>query len=115
MSVPPEGQPSSLAAVYVSDGQKKTSSNETYGSNQSNIDTILVKNKGTFHMRGGTLTKTGDTTSEEKSAVSYTHLDVYKRQVWNCRSLRNFTFFNSERTFSRIAASSLFFGKSFDT
>ena len=67
MSVPPEGQPSSLAAVYVIDGQKKTSSNETYGSNQSNIDTILVKNKGTFHMRGGTLTKTGDTTSEEKS------------------------------------------------
>ena len=53
--------------VYVVDGQKKDSSNESYNSSQPNIDTILVKNKGTFNMRGGMLTKSGNTTNENKS------------------------------------------------
>ena len=60
-------QRSSLSAVYVVDGQKKDSSNESYNSSQPNIDTILVKNKGTFNMRGGMLTKSGNTTNENKS------------------------------------------------
>lgn len=60
-------QPSSSSAVYVIDGQKETASDGSHGSNQSDIDTILVKNKGTFHMRGGTLTKSKDASKEEKN------------------------------------------------
>lgn len=60
-------QPSDLGAVCIIDGQKKTSSNQTYQSTQSNMDTVLVKNKGHFDLRGGTLTKSGDTTNSEKS------------------------------------------------
>lgn len=59
--------PSDLGAACVIDGQKKVSSNQTYQSRQSNMDTVIVKNNGHFDLRGGTLTKSGDTTSSEKS------------------------------------------------
>lgn len=60
-------QSSDAGAVCVIDGQNKTSSNQTYQSSQSNMDTVLVKNKGNFNLRGGTLTKSGDTTDSQKS------------------------------------------------
>lgn len=56
-----------LTAAYTVDGKKQTSTDKDYESAEENVNSVLVKNKGNLTFSGGTLAKSGDTTSDDES------------------------------------------------
>ncbi len=49
-------------------GKKVTSSDRSYSSSKDDENAVLVTNKGSLHMAGAVLSKSGDTSSEESSS-----------------------------------------------
>lgn len=56
-----------ISATFTVNGGEQTSQNKDYDSETANVSAVLVENKGTLSISGGTLTKSGDTTSSEES------------------------------------------------
>lgn len=55
------------SAAYTIDGKEQTTQNKDYSVDKSNVSAVLVENKGNLTLSGGTLTKSGDTTSDNDS------------------------------------------------
>ena len=56
-----------LTGVYTVDNEEKTSEDESYTSEAEDENAVLVTNEGALTMSGASLTKTGDTSSEDES------------------------------------------------
>lgn len=56
-----------LSGAETIDGEKATSSDESFSSSDADENAVLVTNKGNLHMAGASLSKSGDTSSEEHS------------------------------------------------
>ena len=57
----------SITGKKTIDGEKATSSDESFSSNKDDENTILVTNYGNLQLAGASLSKSGDTSSEEYS------------------------------------------------
>ncbi|MCQ4638378.1 hypothetical protein NE619_16735 [Anaerovorax odorimutans] len=55
------------SAAYTVSGGKQNSENKDYESEDANVSAVLVQNKGSLTLTGGTLTKSGDTTDDDES------------------------------------------------
>ena len=55
------------SATFTVSGGKQTSANKDYESEEANVSAVLVENKGSLAISGGSLIKSGDTTDDTES------------------------------------------------